>query len=169
MAKQVQAQPNKVASRISHQGLICLLIKEGLHRKQIGWSHFLFWNEFQTEKPPERKTKRSRNRNPPTNHRRRKGISMPRDAIKAAPSKQEETRKKLKLEDRNPVTTKNPLNLPYSDSDQEQEMSKLQDTLQPKHDAELKTDIPPTMPPETHRQPKAEASSSKPRKARPGK
>jgi hypothetical protein len=179
MAKQVKVQPIKVASRISHQGLICLLIKEGLHRKQIGWSHFLFWNEFQTKKPPERKTKRSRNRNPPTNIRRRKGISMSRDAIKAAkgismsrnaikvaPSKQEETRKKLKLEDRNPVTTKNPLNLPYSDSDQEQETPKLQDTLQPKLDEELKTYIPPTMHPETHRQPKAEASSSKPQKGK---
>jgi hypothetical protein len=166
MEKQVKAQPTKVSSRISHQGLICLLVKEALHRKQIEWSYFLFWNEFQTEKPPEMKTKRSRSKNHPTNHRRRKGISMSRDSIKAAPSKQEETRKKLKLEDRNPVTTKNPLNLPYSDSDQEQEMSNSQDTLQPKHDAELKTDIPPTMPSETHRQPKAEASSSKPQKGK---
>jgi hypothetical protein len=141
--------------------LICLLVKEALHRKQIEWSYFLFWNEFQTEKPPEMKTKRSRSKNHPTNHRRRKGISMSRDSIKAAPSKQEETRKKLKIEDRNPVTTKNPLNLPYSGSDLEQEMSNSQGTLQPKHDAELKTDILPTMPSETHRQPKAEASSSK--------
>ena len=91
---------------------------------------------------------------------------MSRDAIKPTPNKQEKTRKKLKLEDTNPITTKNPLNLPYSDSDQEQEMSKLQDTLQPKNDVELKTDIPPTMPPETHRQPKAEASSSKPQKGK---
>jgi hypothetical protein len=94
------------------------------------------------------------------------GISMSRDSIKVAPSKQEETRKKLKLEDKNPVTTKNPLNFPYSDSDQEKETPKLQDTLQPKLDEELKTDIPPNMHPETHRQPKAEASSSKPQKGK---
>jgi hypothetical protein len=166
MAKQVKTQPAKVASRISHQGLICLLVKEGLHRKQISWSHFLFWNEFQTDKPPEKKTKRSRNKNPPTHHRRRKGISMPREAIKAAPSKQKETRKQLQLEDRNPVTTKNPLNLPYSDSDSEQEVSKSQDTSQPKHEEKLKMEIPPTMHPETHMLPKAEASSSKPQRGK---
>jgi hypothetical protein len=61
---------------------------------------------------------------------------------------------------------KNPLNLPYSDSDSEQDMAKTQDNLQIKHDAELKTDIPPSMPSETHRQPKAEASSSKPQKGK---
>jgi hypothetical protein len=87
MVKQVKAQPTKVSSRISHPGLICLLVKEALHRKQIERSYFLFWNEFQTEKPPEMKTKRSRSRNDPTSHRRRKGISMSRDSIKATPSK----------------------------------------------------------------------------------
>ena len=91
---------------------------------------------------------------------------MSRDYIKATPSKQEETRKKLKIEDRNPVTTKTPLNLPYSSSDSEQEMSNSQDTLQPKHDAKLKTDTPPSKPTETHRQPKVEASSSKPQKGK---
>jgi hypothetical protein len=58
MAKQVKAQPTKVASRISHQGLITLLVKEALYKKQIEWSFFLFWNEFQTEKPPEMKAKK---------------------------------------------------------------------------------------------------------------
>jgi hypothetical protein len=46
MEKQVQAQPTKVSSRISHQGLMTLLVKEALHKKQIEWSYFLFWNEF---------------------------------------------------------------------------------------------------------------------------
>jgi hypothetical protein len=166
MEKQVKAQPTKVSSRISHQGLITLLVKEALHRKQIEWSFFLFWNEFQTEKPPEMKTKRSRSRNDPTSHRRRKGISMSRDSIKATPSKQGETKKKLKLEGRNPVKTKNPLNLPYSDSDSEQEISNSQDTLQTKPDAKLKINTPPSKPTETHRQPKVEASSSKPQKGK---
>jgi hypothetical protein len=117
MAKQVKAQPTKFSSKISHQGLITLLVKQALHKKQIEWSFFLFWNEFQTEKPPEMKEKRSRSRNDPTSHKRRKGISMSRDSIKATPNKQGGTKKKLKLEDRNPVTVKNPLNLPYSESD----------------------------------------------------
>jgi hypothetical protein len=104
--------------------LITLLVKEALHKKQIEWSFFLFWNEFQTEKPPEIKAKRSRSRNDPTSHKRRKGISMSRDSIKATPSKQRGPKRKVKLENRNPVTGKNPLNLPYSDSDTEQETSK---------------------------------------------
>jgi hypothetical protein len=87
---------------------------------------------------------------------------MSRDSIKATPSKQGETKRKVKLEERNPVIVKNPLNLPYSDSDSENGMANTQDNMQIKHDAELKTYIPPSMPSETHRQPKAEASSSKP-------
>jgi hypothetical protein len=166
MAKQVKAQPTKVASRISHQGLITLLVKEALYRKQIEWSFFLFWNEFETERPPEIKAKKSRSRNDHTSHKRRKGISMSRDSIKATPSKQGGTKRKVKLEERNPVIVKNPLNLPYSDSDSEHGMANTQDNLQIKHDAELKTDIPPSMPSETHRQPKAEASSSKPQKGK---
>ena len=33
MARQVKAKPTKVASRLSHQGLITLLVKEDLQRK----------------------------------------------------------------------------------------------------------------------------------------
>jgi hypothetical protein len=169
MAKQVKAQPTKVISRISHQGLITLLVKEALQRKQIEWSFFLFWNEFQTERPPEIKAKKSRCRNDPTpksSHRRRKGISMPRDSIKTSPSKQGGIKRKLKFEDRNLVTGKNPLNLPYSDSDSEQGMAKTQDNLQIKQDAKLKINIPPSKPSETHRQSEAEASSSRPKKGK---
>jgi hypothetical protein len=132
MAKQVKTQPTKVISRISHQGLITLLVKEALQRKQIEWGFFLFWNEFQTEKPPEIKAKKSRRTNDPTpkkSHRRRKGISMPRDSIKTSPIKQGGIKRKLKFEDKNPVIGKSPLNLPYSDSDSEQKMAKTQDNL----------------------------------------
>jgi hypothetical protein len=91
---------------------------------------------------------------------------MPTDSIKASPNNQGETKRKLKSEDRNFATGKNSLNLPYSDSDSEQEMSKSQDTLQTKHDAKLKINTPPSKPSETHREPKAEASSSKPQKGK---
>ena len=49
MAKQVQAKPTKLASRLSHQGLITLLIKESLKRRGVDWNFFLFWNEYPTE------------------------------------------------------------------------------------------------------------------------
>jgi hypothetical protein len=162
MAKQVQAQPTKVSSWISHQGLICLLVKEGLHRKQISWNHFLFWNEFDTEKPPESKTKRSRNRDPPVNHRRRKGISRPREAIQAAPSTRGEIKKNLKLEDKKLVTVKNPLNLPYSDSGSEEEEEKTQNSLHAKQEVKLEVKASSSKLPEKHSSPKAETSSSKP-------
>jgi hypothetical protein len=162
MEKQVQAHPTKVSSRISHQGLICLLIKEGLHRKQIGWNHFLFWNEFNTEKPPESKTKRSRNRNPPVNHRRRKGISMPRQAIQAAPSTRGKIKKNLKQEDRKFVTGKNPLNLPYSDSGSEEQEEKTQNSLHAKQEVKFEVKASSSKLPEKHSSPKAETSSRKP-------
>jgi len=49
MSKQVRSKPTKMASRLSHPGLITLLIKELLRKRNIDWNTFLFWNEFQTE------------------------------------------------------------------------------------------------------------------------
>jgi hypothetical protein len=172
MARQVKAQPAKVSSRLSHQGLITLLVREALQRKQIEWGFFLFWNEFQTERPPEAETKKARGRKAPTpksSHRKRKGISIPRDPIKASPSKKEGIKRKLQFEDKqskNPATGKNLLNLPYSDSESEQGVAETQDNLQIKQDADFHSNLPSSSPPETHRQPEAEASSSRPKKGR---
>ena len=49
IAKQVKAEPTKLTSRLSHHGLITLLVKEALKKKQIEWGFFLFWNEFPTD------------------------------------------------------------------------------------------------------------------------
>jgi hypothetical protein len=46
MSKQVKAKPTKVARRLSHQGLITLIVKESLKKRQVDWNYFLFWNEF---------------------------------------------------------------------------------------------------------------------------
>jgi hypothetical protein len=58
------------------------------------------------------------------------------------------------------------LNLAYSDSESEQGVEETQDNLQIKHDANFHSKLPPSSPPETHRQPEAEASSSRPKKGR---
>jgi hypothetical protein len=132
MARQVKAQPTKVVSRLSHQGLITLLVREALQRKQIEWCFFLFWNEFQTERPPEIEAKKARGRKAPTHkssHRKRKGISVPRDPIKTSPRKKRGIKRKLQFEDKNPVIGKNLLNLLYSDSESEHGMEKTQDNL----------------------------------------
>jgi hypothetical protein len=46
MAHQVKAKPSKVAGRLSHHGLIKLLICELVQRRNKDYGHFLFWNEF---------------------------------------------------------------------------------------------------------------------------
>jgi hypothetical protein len=111
-------------------------VREALQRKQIEWGFFLFWNEFQTERPPKAETKKARGKkapNPKSSHRRRKGISIPRDPIKASPSKKEGIKRKLQFEDKqskNSATGKNLLNLAYSDSESEQGVAETQDNLQ---------------------------------------
>ncbi len=42
MAKQVKAEPTKLTSRLSHHGLITLLIKDALRKRQVEWSFILF-------------------------------------------------------------------------------------------------------------------------------
>ena len=49
MAHHVRAKPTKIAGRLSHHGLIKLIIFELLQRRNIAWTYFLFWNEFETE------------------------------------------------------------------------------------------------------------------------
>jgi hypothetical protein len=172
MARQVKAQPAKVASRLSHQGMITLLVRESLQRKQIEWGFFLFWNEFQTERPPEAETKKARGRKtltPKRSHRKRKGISIPRDPIKSFPSKKEGIKRKLQFEDKqskNPATRKSLLNLPYSDSESEQGVAETQDNRKNDQDVDFHSNLPSPVPPETHRQPEAKASSSRPKKSR---
>ena len=48
MAHQVKAQPTKITGRLSQHGLIQLIVQELLQRRNIEWTYFLFWNEFET-------------------------------------------------------------------------------------------------------------------------
>jgi hypothetical protein len=57
-----------------NKGLITLLVKETLKKKQVDWGFFLFWNEFQTEGPPEEEAKKTSGRRtvtPKSNKRER--------------------------------------------------------------------------------------------------
>jgi hypothetical protein len=172
MARQVKAQPAKVSNRLSHQGLITLHVREALQRKQIEWGFFLFWNEFQIERPPEAETRKASGRKTPTpksSHRKRKGISLPRDPIKSSPGKKQGIKRKLQFEgkkSKNPATGNNPLNLPYSDSEPEQEVEETQDNMHTEQGADFCSNLSSPSPPEAHSQPEAEASSSKPKTAR---
>ena len=46
MAHQVKAQTTNIVGRFSHHGLIKLLIQELLKKRNMAWTHFLFWNGF---------------------------------------------------------------------------------------------------------------------------
>jgi hypothetical protein len=172
MAKQVKAKPTKVAGRLSHQGLITLLVKEALQRKKVDWGFFLFWNEFQTEKPPEAETKKTSGRKtvtPKSSHRKRKGISPPRDPTKSSSGKKKGIKRKLQFEgeqSKDPATGNNPLNLPYSDSEPEQELTETQDNVQTEQGADHCSNLPSPTHTEAHSPSVAEPSSSKPKKAR---
>ena len=43
MAHQVKAQPSKVIGRLSHHGLIKLIVKELLQGRNMACTYFIFW------------------------------------------------------------------------------------------------------------------------------
>jgi hypothetical protein len=77
MAHQVKDKPSKVVGRLSHHGLIKLLICELLQRRNKDWGHFLFWNEFQTDLQPKSKKRSSSKKSstPMSGKRKRRAIS----------------------------------------------------------------------------------------------
>ena len=78
MAHQVKAQPTKIAGRISHHGLIQLLIQELLKIRNMAWPYFLFWNGFETGLHREEKGKSPTKKSsaPRSGRRRRRAISL---------------------------------------------------------------------------------------------
>jgi hypothetical protein len=82
MARQVKVKPSKVASRLSHQGLITLIVKESLKKKEVDWNYFLFWNEFPTDLQQDNKGKKpttKKSLTPKSSRRKRRAISPPKE------------------------------------------------------------------------------------------
>jgi hypothetical protein len=125
MARQVKVKPTKVASRLSHQGMITLIVKESLKKKQVDWNYFLFWNEFQTDVQQDEKGKKSaakKSITPKSSRRKRRAISPPREPTEPSSAKRKRTKRKLQFgkegeKSEGLVEGDNPLNLPYSDSE----------------------------------------------------
>ena len=132
MANQVQAKPTKLASRLSHQGLITLLIKESLKRRNVDWNFFLFWNEYPTELAIEEAAKQSKDKKsttPKTSKRKRRAISPQIQIEQPSSSKRKRSKRKLVFDQSRDVPHgSNPLNLPYSDSEPETEDLKAHET-----------------------------------------
>ena len=82
MARQVKVKPSKVASMLSHQGLITLIVKESLKKKEVDWNYFLFWNEFPTDLQRDNKGKKpttNKSLTPKSSRRKRRAISPPKE------------------------------------------------------------------------------------------
>ena len=98
MAHQVKAQPTKIAGRLSHHGLIQLMIQELLKRRNMAWPYFLFWNGFETGLQLEEKGKSlaKKSSTPTSGKRKRRAISPA--AAEQPPSSSKAKKVKAKLD-----------------------------------------------------------------------
>jgi hypothetical protein len=141
MAHQVKAKPSQVASRLSHHSLIKLLVCELLQRKGKEWNYLLFWNDFQIEVRPEgKKSHHSKKSSSPRSGKRRRAIS-PTPVNQPSPSsKLGKTKKKLNFNSEEEAkefpVNKNILNLPYTDSEDEEQQFEIdhEDSVTTRHD-----------------------------------
>ena len=119
-----KAQPTKIAGRLSHHGLIQLLIQELLKRRNMAWPYFLFWNGFVTGLQPEEKGKSpaKKSSTPRSGKRKRRAISPVAAEQPASSSKAKKVKRNLDFSEKGQEVTKhseNILNLPYSDLEEE--------------------------------------------------
>ena len=98
MAHQVKAHPTKIFGRLSHHGLIQLLIQELLKRRNMSWRYFLFWNGFETGLQPEEKGKSptKKSSTPRSGRRKRRAISPV--AVEQPPSSSKDKKLKRNLD-----------------------------------------------------------------------
>ena len=123
MAHQVKDQPTKIAGRLSHHGLIQLLIQESLKRRNMVWTHFLFWNGFETSLQPEEKGKSPLKKysTPRSGKRKRRDISPTTVEQPPSSSKTKKVKRNLDFNEKGKEITAhsgNILNLPYLDSEE---------------------------------------------------
>jgi hypothetical protein len=175
MDHQVKAKPSKVVGRLPHHGLIKLLIYELLQRRNKDWGNCLFWNEFQTHLQPEDKKGSSSRKSstPKSGKRKRRAISLVAVDQSSPSSKSKKAKKKLdfskdaeKAEE--PSVDKNILNLPYTDSEDEEDQVAIEKEVDPTEDPVTigYEDLTSPTPKEDQGQNIAEASSSKSKQSR---
>jgi hypothetical protein len=100
MARQVKVKPSKVANRLSHQGLITLIVRESLKKKDVDWNFFLFWNEFHTDLQPDNKGKKptaKKSLTPKSSRRKRRAISPPQTETETSSVKPKRDKRKLEF------------------------------------------------------------------------
>ena len=92
----------------------------------MAWTHFLFWNGFETGLQPEEKGKSplKKSSTPRSGKRKRRAISPATVDQPSSPSKTKQAKRNLDFSEKGKEITshsENILNLPYSDSEEERE------------------------------------------------
>jgi hypothetical protein len=110
---------------LCHFGLIKLIILEELIQKGRTWQHFLFWegSEAQTQPMNEHKRDGKKQLTPQSSSRKRRTLpGPPEDRISGVKSHRSKKKMDFETTTEQPIERKtNILNLPYTDSEQEQE------------------------------------------------
>jgi hypothetical protein len=133
VCKKIRAQPLSMKSTLCHFGLIKLIILEELKQQGRSWDHFLFWEGFETQTQPANEPGKGSKKqsSPQSSSRKRRTLpGPPEDRISGV--KPRRSKKRLNFEQTTEQTTERPteqstekrtniLNLPYSDSESEQQ------------------------------------------------
>ena len=111
---------------MSHHDLIQLIVQELLQRRNIAWTHFLFWNEFETCLQPEEKGKfpSKKSTTPRSGKRKRRDISPVKVDQPSPTAKTNQAKRNLDFSEKEkeaPAKSGNIMNLPYSDLEEERE------------------------------------------------
>jgi hypothetical protein len=136
VCNRIRARPSSIKSTLCHMGLIKLIILQQLKIQERSWEHFLFWEGFetQTQATIEQISGLRKMASPQSSIRRRRAISAPsEDEVTGA--KHHSSKRKLEFEQvtesivqqdsgypTQQSSGKNPLNLPYSDSESEKKV-----------------------------------------------
>ena len=95
MPHQVRSKPTKIVGRLSHHGLIKLIVFELLQMRNVAYMYFLLLNEFEIELQPrdKRKSSSKKSSTPRSGKRKRRAIS-PIAIDQASPASKTNTTKR---------------------------------------------------------------------------
>jgi len=124
MASKVQAKPQKASNSLFHHGMIKLIASKYLSRRNKTWDYLFCGGYFEWEVQLQRGgTSSLQVTSPKTSKRKRRALSPVETTMQASPSKSKKIKRKLEFwknaKDQRKATTRNILNLPYSNSNSE--------------------------------------------------
>jgi hypothetical protein len=136
VCRRIRAQPLSIKNTLCHLGLIKLILLQELKQQGRTWEHFLFWEGFETlnQTANEQMAGSKKYSSPQSSSRRRRALPRPSEDSLSG-QKPHRSKRKLSFEQATEQTTqqntghpteqsagKNILNLPYSDSESEQQI-----------------------------------------------